>query len=455
MDVEPASALVALMFILLLIAFVAAAEVALASTSRSRMGQLIEQGVRRAVVVNKLLSEPAQSLTALTLLKSAGYFIGGSISLWLLSHSNWQMLSQILLMVGLWLGLIIVQIVSRAYTLRNPESVALQLSDALQISIAIMTPVTAALYWLAGMMRGQTEAATSERILLSEDELRFLLNMSEHEDRIDDEEKQMIASIFELSETVVREIMVPRLDVIAIDVESSVATALDLIVKKGHSRIPVYEENIDHIIGFLYAKDLLRHLRDHPATGSIRSILRKAFFVPQSKKLDELFQDMQMRHVHAAIVVDEYGGTAGLVTIEDLLEEIVGEIQDEYDTEEPSLQQLGPTTFLFNARIDLEKVSEVIGVDLTQENENVDTLGGFVYNQLGHVPEQGESLEYASRRFTVIAIDSRRIEQVRIEWTPEPIEPETLPLALNGSLASMEERRGTLGQFFRSVSSSS
>ncbi|MEZ4637542.1 MAG: hemolysin family protein [Caldilineaceae bacterium] len=187
-----------------------------------------------------------------------------------------------------------------------------------------------------------------------------------------------------------REIMVPRLDVVALDVDAPINDALDMIIKKGHSRIPVYEESIDHIIGFLYAKDLLRCFREGQVNPPLRQLMRKAYFVPESKKLDELFHDMQMRRVHAAIVVDEYGGTAGLVTIEDLLEEIVGEIQDEYDSEKPIYQQLAPTAYAFNARIDLETVSDLVGVDLTEEND-VDTLGGFIYNQLGRAPEQRES----------------------------------------------------------------
>ncbi len=452
MDVEPASALLMLMPILLLLAFVAAAEVAFASTSRRRMGQLVEQGVSRAVAVNKLLSEPAQFLSTLMLLKSAGYLLGGMVAFWLINSRDWALLPQIVTVVGIWFTMGIVQISSRAFTLRDPERAALQLGPVIQISLTVMLPFAATLRWVAVIMRGKSDKATPESNFLSEDGLRFLMNMSDHEKFMDEEEKEMIASIFELSETIVREIMVPRLDVVAIDADTPVNEALDLIIKKGHSRIPVYEENIDHIVGFLYAKDLLRYFRDNQTLVSIRSALRKAYFVPQSKKLDELFQDMQIRHVHAAIVVDEYGGTAGMVTIEDLLEEIVGEIQDEYDTEEPIQQQLGPTTFLFNGRIDLEEVSEVIGVDLTQENENIDTLGGFVYSQLGHVPEQGESLEYAQRRFTVISIDSRRIEQVRVEWTPRLPEAEEISITLNGTLAALEDRRGTLSNFFRSAS---
>jgi putative hemolysin len=245
---------------------------------------------------------------------------------------------------------------------------------------------------------------------------------------------------------------VPRLDMVALDIETSITESLDLIIKKGHSRIPVYEDHIDHIVGFLYAKDLLRCFREGQNNAPIRQLLRKAYFVPESKKLDELFHDMQIRRVHAAIVVDEYGGTAGLVTIEDLLEEIVGEIQDEYDSEKPIFQQITPTSYIFNARIEIDEVSDRIGVNLSLDND-VDTLGGFIYNQLGRVPEQGDTVEYASRRFTVLSVTARRIGQIRVEWNAPAEESDSdTVLSLNGSWKSVEEAKEQSNAFLRYIS---
>jgi putative hemolysin len=422
-EVESISALAVLIAAMGIIAFVAAAEVSLASTTRSRVRQMIDAGVERAKVLDTLLNDPARFLATLMLLKSAAYITGGASSFWLIVYYQWPWAEGIALLAIVGFGLVVVQIASRALTLRHTDRVALAAGSAVQVLSWILFPLSWPLKWMGTQVRGETKDLTAQSIFLSEDGLRYLINVGEGEGVIEEEEKQMIASIFQLGETIVREIMVPRLDVVALDVDTPISDALDLIIKKGHSRIPVYEESIDHIIGFLYAKDLLRCFREGQVNPPLRQLLRKASFVPESKKLDELFHDMQIRRVHAAIVVDEYGGTAGLVTIEDLLEEIVGEIQDEYDSEKPNYQQLAPTTYLFNARIDLETVSELVAVDLTEEND-VDTLGGFIYNQLGRVPEQGETVEYAGRHFTVLSVDARRIGQVRVEWHEPVVETE-------------------------------
>ncbi|MBX3051241.1 MAG: HlyC/CorC family transporter, partial [Caldilineaceae bacterium] len=237
---------------------------------------------------------------------------------------------------------------------------------------------------------------------------------------IEEDEKQMIAGIFEFGDTTAREIMVPRLDVTAISADLSIAECLLVILDSGHSRIPVYQEYIDNVIGLLYAKDLLRCFHEGQPDTPLSQVIRPAYFVPQSKKLDDLLREMQGMQVHMAIIVDEYGGTAGIVTIEDMIEEIVGDIRDEYDSEEPLIQAPNPHTYLFNARISLDEVSEVIETDLSEINDSVDTLGGFIYSYLGRVPEQNEVLEIANWRFTVLGVNARRIEQVRAERLTRP-----------------------------------
>lgn len=449
MDVEPASASLMLFAAALLVALVAASEVALSATPRSQIRELSEKGVERAKRLDTMFNHPAQFLSAFMFMKSASYLFAGAAVFWLAATQNWTGLWSLLALVLVWFGIVLIQVVFRALALRNPLHVALLVAPTIQFFSSLFLPLSFPLHWIGVQASGETPAKPFENIFLSEDGLRFLLDVGESEGQIEEEEKQMIASIFELGERAVREIMVPRLDVVAVEASTPIAEALDLIIQKGHSRIPVYDENIDHITGFLYAKDLLRCFRDKQTDMTIQQILRKAYFVPQSKKLDELFHDMQLRRVHVAIVVDEYGGTAGLVTIEDLLEEIVGEIQDEYDAEEPVFQQLDPTSFLFNARIDLDKVSSLIELDLTQENENVDTLGGFVYSQLGRVPEQGNTLEYQGRRFTVISIDSRRIEQVRVDWV-QPVEGTST--FVNGASRPVEKQETQDGHFLRYTS---
>ena len=275
-------------------------------------------------------------------------------------------------------------------------------------------PVSSLLRRLGNQISDSDAEVSEESVFLTEDGLRLLINVRDEEDLIEDAERQMIANILEMEETVAREIMVPRIDMVALDVSASLRTALDVIIDAGHSRIPIYEENIDKILGFLYAKDLLQCFRENDTDRPIRELLRPAYFVPVTKTLDTLFAEMQKRRVHASVVVDEYGGTAGLITIEDILEEIVGDIQDEYDEEEEVyIVTVAPETYVINARLDLDSLSDLLATDLP--DEDADTLGGLIYSLLGHVPEAGEAVDCEDWMFTVLAVDGRRIEQVRAE----------------------------------------
>ena len=205
--------------------------------------------------------------------------------------------------------------------------------------------------------------------------------------------------------------MVPRIDITGLDVDSNVQEAIDIFNKSGHSRVPVFEETIDDIIGLLYAKDLLRTDLTEKEKTDIRPFLRKAYFIPESKNVDELLREMQAQGVHMAIVVDEYGGTAGLVTLEDIVEEIVGEIRDEYDQgEELEYQRMSDDEVVFSGRIDLDDVYDILGVDLT--NDMADTLGGYIYGQIGRVPIGGEQIKVDGWLLTVSQVSGRRIRQV-------------------------------------------
>ncbi len=415
MDVEPAWLSAALLLPLLTIGFVAAAEVSLSAASRSRIRDLLASGNQRAKLIDQMLSDPARFLSTLLILKSLAYIAGGSMAVCLAMTLQWSDVGVSAAVGLIWILLLALQIVGRGWALRQPEAVALSIARVVDLVAVILAPFSLLLRRLGSYARGDADEVTAESVFLSEDGLRFLIHVGEGEGVIEEDEKQMIAGIFEFGETTVREIMVPRLDIIAVEVNAPLSEALDLIIANGHSRIPVFEDSIDQLLGVLYAKDLLLCLRDGSQDISIRQLLRQAYFVPQSKKLDELFEEMQAHRTHMALAVDEYGGTAGLVTIEDLLEEIVGEIQDEYDSEEPQLKKLAPEIYIFNARYDLDEVSQLISVDLSAGPENIDTLGGFIYSQLGRVPEQGESILFNDWRFTVMSVDSRRIEQVRVE----------------------------------------
>jgi CBS domain containing-hemolysin-like protein len=275
-------------------------------------------------------------------------------------------------------------------------------------------PVVQSMVWLSNAISGLFGAeARGEMPFVTEEEIKTLVDAGEEEGVIQEEEKEMIYSIFELGDTLAREVMVPRIDVIALDVTTPMLEALDTIMEAGHSRIPVYRETIDYIEGVLYAKDLLPYLRQGRTDVPLQSILREAYFVPETKKASDLLPDLQQRRVHMAIVVDEYGGMAGLVTIEDLLEEIVGEIQDEYDTEEPFVEFISSHEYIFDARVDLDDLNRLMGVGLPTDDS--DTLGGFIYTELGKVPVVGNQLTYQEMRFTVESVAGRRIRKVRVE----------------------------------------
>ena len=389
-------------------AFAAAAEMALASVSRLQFREMLAAGQSRARVAEMLLSAPARLLSTLLVTKIIGYTVVAASAIflaWQIGGLGWEPWALLAVVIVLPL----VQILARAWTIGRQEKVALWLAPLVRVLTILLTPFTALLQRIGH--GAAPEGTAPESIFLSEDGLRFLLNVTEEETTIEDGEKEMIASIFELGDKLVREVMVPRIDVAAVSVDAPMLDALDVILKDGHSRLPVYRDSIDNIVGILNAKDLLRYLRSSRTDVPLSRILRTAYFIPESKKADELLQELQQRKVHMAVVVDEYGGTAGIVTLEDLLEEIVGEIQDEYDAEEPTIEPVNDHEFLFDARVSLGEVSKLLGVELPDEGG--DTLGGFIYSQLGKVPAVADAVEFDDVVFEVLSVAGRRIQQVR------------------------------------------
>ncbi|MBI3997971.1 MAG: HlyC/CorC family transporter, partial [Armatimonadetes bacterium] len=254
--------------------------------------------------------------------------------------------------------------------------------------------------------------------LVTEEEIQLLVKMGEEQGVLEQDEREMIHSIFQFGDTVVREVMTPRIDMACVAADDPVETLLDVVRTHGHTRIPVYHETVDQIVGVVHVKDLLAAFRQGRVSGTARAFARPAYFVPDSKRLDELFREMRRKKVHMAIAVDEYGGTAGLVTIEDLLEEIVGPIQDEYDVEEPPIKVIDDRVAVVDARMHLEDVNAALDLDLPVGE--VDSVGGLVYSLLGHVPTQGERVAYDGVELTVERVDGNRIAQVRITKVATP-----------------------------------
>jgi CBS domain containing-hemolysin-like protein len=293
---------------------------------------------------------------------------------------------------------------------------------------AVLYPVVRALGPLPRLLLALGSAltpggATREGPLASEEELRGLVDLLEQRRVIEPGERAMIHSVFELGETIVREVMVPRTDIVFVEHGKTVRQALSLALRSGFSRIPVVGQNEDDVIGTAYLKDLVQHTEKHPEqepADKVGSVMRPATFVPESKPVDVLLREMQARQIHLAIVIDEYGGTAGLVTIEDILEEIVGEITDEYDQELPMVNWLGPGRARVTARLPVTDLEELFGVSI--EAEDVETVGGLLAHALGRVPIAGSVATVAGLTLTAESLAGRRnrIGTVTVEREPAP-----------------------------------
>jgi CBS domain containing-hemolysin-like protein len=311
----------------------------------------------------------------------------------------------IILLVALLL--MVVEFTVEGNILREPERWSLRLGLFTRVLVFIMSPLV---FLPVLLLKSQWPAPVAAQ--MTEDELKIWVQSEQEEGGLEREERQMIYSIFQFGDTLAREIMVPRMDMLAFEVSTSLIEAIKAFTHTGHSRVPVYEDDIDNIIGLLYAKDLLQVMENSRENDSMRGLLRPAYFVPDTKKADTLLAEMQTQRIHMAIVVDEYGGVAGLVTLEDIIEEIIGEIQDEYDlSEEELVQQAGPDEYVFLGRIDLDDFNETMDSNVPKGES--DTLAGYLYDHFGRVPHDGESLETDGLLITIEQVIGRRIRRVR------------------------------------------
>lgn len=307
------------------------------------------------------------------------------------------------------LVLLVLEFALEGMVLPHAEAWALRLASLGRTIDLLISPFSSPLLLLLG-----SPAALQKRLEpLTEYELKIWVEKGEGQGSLDTGERQMIYSIFRFGETLCREIMVPRIDVLALELHTSIEEAIRMLTRSGHSRVPVYEDTIDNIVGLLYAKDLLRVRLEAQELASLRDKLRPAYFVPEAKKVDDLLAEMQTRRVHMAVVVDEYGGVAGLVTLEDIVEEIVGEIRDEYDQSEEQLYTQTPEgDYIFQGRVDLQDLNEVMGSEI--DRDIADTVGGLIYGLLGRVPASGEVVEVDGLTLRVEHVSGRRIRTVRV-----------------------------------------
>jgi len=409
-----------------------AAEIALVTVRRTRITQLADEGDKNARRVQALIHDPGRflavtqiGLTFLGFLASAYAAVNLTTSLeHLFSSSGISVLvtsagALALIIVTLLLSLFTIvfgELVPKSLALAHAERFALTLSRPIGFLLRLFSPLVGVLTAITTSVARMLGAGDAAQGVMSTEELKILVERGGEQGILEAEEEQMIHAVIELGDQRIHEVMVPRIAMVSLAAGATMEQAIDTVIEEGHSRVPVYEKTIDEIIGILYAKDLLPFLKGSvEERPSLRSILRTPVFVPESMSVDDLLHEFQRRKVHIAIVLDEYGGTAGLVTIEDLLEEIVGEIQDEYDVEEPLVEKLDDDRARIDGRADIADLLEIWDLKLTLEDEEeYDTVGGLVYHRIGGVPKPGDQVHVNGLTLTVETTDGRRVGKVLV-----------------------------------------
>jgi CBS domain containing-hemolysin-like protein len=406
---------VGLLVCLALSAFANGAETALTSVSRLRTRSMLDQGVKGSQTVAYLIRDPNRFLSAILILNSVTIIVASTLATLLLVDMFGEVGALIAPVVTSVVVLVFVEILPKTVAIHTAEATALRYARPVKFLTVVLDPIIA-------LLRGITDTVMRIRGIrprtgpfVTEEELISLVTLSEQQGVIEEEEKEMIHGVIEFEETLAREVMVPRVQITAVQADRSLREAIDIALEDGHSRLPIYEDSIDKITGILYVKDMLRAVSRGNMDAPLRELARKAFEVPETKRVGELFREFQAKKIHLAIVVDESGGTAGLVTIEDLLEEIVGDIQDEYDKpgEEPTVEQIGPNEYLVDARINLEDLDDEVHLGLA--SEDYDTLNGYIIDHLGALPTVGAEVPLDQKALlTVVSVNGRRADKVRI-----------------------------------------
>jgi putative hemolysin len=421
MDSESWLQFIILLVAFLLCAFASAAETAFTSLNRIKLKNLVGEGDRQAIKIENLLSEPNIFLSTILVVNSVAVIVASSmatvLAIHLFSASYGELIATILTSLFV---LIFCEISPKTTVVQNPLRWARIFVGPVRATAWLLRPIV----WLLSSITSVFVRVLGGGIkhrgpFITEDELRLLVTVGEEEGVLEEEETEMIRSIFEFADTTVREVMVPRIDMVTLPSTATVNQAVDLAIQGGFSRIPVYEESvgIDDIVGILYTKDMLRQLREGHGSMSIRGLVRDAYCVPETKKLDDLLREIRQSRTHMAMVIDEYGSVAGLVTIEDLMEEIVGDIQDEYDHEELLFERISKNEYIINAKMSIYEFNEQMNMHL--DDTDYETLGGFVYAQLDKIPGVGDTISFDHLIFTVLATRGRRILKIRVERRQE------------------------------------
>lgn len=415
--------IVIVLALLALSAFFSSAETALTTVNKMRVRNLAEAGNKDALILTKVIEDPGKMLSTVlvgnNIVNLSASSMMTTLTMELFGSKAVGIATGILTLLILVFGEIIPKNVSNLYS----ETTALKYARIISFLMFVLTPVIYLVNQIAlGLLLLLGMDPNKKKEAITEDELRTIVEVSHEEGVIESEERKMINNVFDFGDSVAKDVMVPRIDMVMVDVDSSFEELLDVFREERFTRIPVYEESTDNVIGIINMKDLL--LADKNRPFSIRDFLREPMYTYEYKKTAELMMEMRGTLSNMVIVLDEYGATAGLITLEDMLEEIVGEIRDEYDEdEEDEIREIAPDEYLVQGSTKLDDLNDRLGLSL--ESQDYDSIGGLVIGLLEHLPEEGESVDHGNLRLLVEHVEKNRIEKVRIEIHKEQEEEET------------------------------
>lgn len=426
MDADWQSKILILGLLFVLSAFFSGSEVALFSLNRSKIKNNIASYPFSGNYILRLLQFPRRLLVTIlignTFVNVAASIIAVSLALeYAVNFQISEDTSLTIQIVALTVLVIIFgELTPKIWATKNPISFSQIVAFPLYCISVLIYPIAETLTQLIILSSSKVKFNKLKNVISSED-INELAELSHEKGAIVEEEHGLIKSIVEFQSVSVREVMTPRVDIIAISIDTDFDEVLRTITSSGHSRIPLYKDNLDDILGVLYAKDLLPYLKDPDRRNSLSltKIARKAMFIPEAKMISDLMHEFQEKKMHIAIVVDEYGGTSGLIALEDIIEEIIGEIRDEYDKEENSFVKIDDNSFMALGKIPMDELNENLQTNIETENNDFDTLGGLILNHAGLIPKEGYTLDIENHRFVVKEIVNKRIKKVLIEKLSE------------------------------------
>ncbi len=407
-------------------AFFSASETAITSLGALKARHLLDQKGKAVRQLNLWLKHPSRVLTTILIFNNLFNILASAITTDLASRYFQSQAIGIATGAITLLVLIFGEIVPKSFARANSEKLAIISMAVISAIYKLFFPIIWAFSELANAFIKVLGSEQSLQPAITEEELEFLIEVGEKAGVLEDTKKNMISGVFDFDETKVREIMTPRTDIIAVEKQESIENTVKLTIQTGHSRLPVYEDRIDNIMGVVFAKDLLRLLADHRDSNSIElsQIMREPLFVPESKQLMEVFKDLKRTKNHMAIIIDEYGGTAGIVTMEDILEEIVGDIQDEFDAEEAEILRIEDNVFDVSGSVNISDFVEYFDLDQSFEEGaegDADTIAGWMTQLLGSLPEVGQTMTYGALTIEVTEVDRHRIGRLRVTRNPLPV----------------------------------